>query len=222
MLQEFHDDDGSVHHNEFQGWRRANPSAFFLTFYTKQKANLHGANCQHLGSYSWRALKDGRNSLTRERKVYSDSERRLAKWAARESVDVHVCRHCLRDGLVNGTYIEATSSPETAKVLKALEGAVQEYSALSRGRSAALRKAALTAAKGRCECCRVDFSRLLGGRGVAVLEVHHRKQLSHNSTPVVTSLADLAVLCANCHALVHSRRERPMAVGMLRRQLSRR
>lgn len=38
-------------------------------------------------------------------------------------------------------------------------------------------------------------------------EVHHRLPLSISATPVRTQLADLAVLCANCHRSVHASQE---------------
>jgi hypothetical protein len=37
-----------------------------------------------------------------------------------------------------------------------------------------------------------------------IFEVHHRAPLAQASTPVRTTLSDLAVLCANCHRSVHS------------------
>lgn len=37
-----------------------------------------------------------------------------------------------------------------------------------------------------------------------MFEVHHRSPLAQASTPVRTTLGDLAVLCANCHRSVHS------------------
>lgn len=37
-----------------------------------------------------------------------------------------------------------------------------------------------------------------------MFEVHHRAPLAAASTPVRTTLSDLAVLCANCHRSVHS------------------
>jgi len=66
----------------------------------------------------------------------------------------------------------------------------------------------------------MDFSCVLGGIGRAVLEVHHRKQLSSYDVPTVTSIHDLAVVCSNCHALIHSDAKAAFTVEALRALLS--
>jgi hypothetical protein len=38
----------------------------------------------------------------------------------------------------------------------------------------------------------------------SIFEVHHRTPLTLSATPIRTTLADLAVLCANCHRAVHA------------------
>ncbi len=98
----------------------------------------------------------------------------------------------------------------------ALEGLAKEYRAVSRRRSATLREAALNASGGICEACGIDFSSLLGGMGARVLQVHHKNQLAHAEAPIVTKLEDVAVLCANCHSLVHAVLGPPMPVEGLR------
>jgi hypothetical protein len=100
------------------------------------------------------------------------------------------------------------------------EGVKTETVVYSRGRSRALRDRALELAKNICEACQVDFGKLLGGKGVRVLQVHHRKQLGSTDHPRLTRVKDLAVLCANCHALVHTDPKRALAVSVLRRMLS--
>lgn len=73
------------------------------------------------------------------------------------------------------------------------------------GRSRANREAKLHASDGRCECCGLDLRGNFGAQGDRGLEVHHRQALAKRPTDVVrTSLADLAVLCATCHRLVHT------------------
>ena len=59
----------------------------------------------------------------------------------------------------------------------------------------------------------------MGGKGVRVLQVHHRKQLANTDRPRLTHLNDLAVLCANCHTLVHINPKRALAVSALHRML---
>jgi len=85
-----------------------------------------------------------------------------------------------------------------------VEGIARETVVLSRSRSATLRKDALRRSRGVCEACRVDFSAILNGRGLRALQVHHKRQLALQETPEITSLEDLAVVCANCHAIIHT------------------
>ena len=104
--------------------------------------------------------------------------------------------------------------------LEALEGLVHEARVLSRGRNAALRTAALTRSNGTCGACLVVFSNMLGGMGRRVLHVHHREQLSLREVPSVTRLEDLAVVCANCHALIHADPRSALAVEQVREMLA--
>lgn len=85
----------------------------------------------------------------------------------------------------------------------ALEGIKTETRVITRSRDKKIRRQAFENAKGRCCVCCTDFSTLLDGRGIRVLQVHHRQQLAASDTPVLTTLADLAVVCANCHLLLH-------------------
>lgn len=103
----------------------------------------------------------------------------------------------------------------------ALEGMAREFSVLTRTRSAPLRRAALEASHGVCEVCETDYSRVMDGAGIRVLQVHHKRQMSLMSVPAKTSLPDLAVLCANCHVLIHLNPKRAMSVTQLRKKLRR-
>lgn len=53
-----------------------------------------------------------------------------------------------------------------------------------------------------CEVCGFDFERTYGSRGARYAECHHVVPL-HASGETKTRLADLAVLCANCHRMIH-------------------
>lgn len=97
-----------------------------------------------------------------------------------------------------------------------VEGIARESVVLSRTRSAALRREALRLSAGVCEGCGIDFSALLKGRGLRALQVHHKKQLALRETPEATSLADLAVVCANCHAIIHTDPREALPIETLR------
>lgn len=60
-----------------------------------------------------------------------------------------------------------------------------------------------------CEVCEFNFSVFYGAIGQDFCEVHHRSALHEQNGPVKTSLEDLAILCANCHRMIH--RTKPLA-----------
>jgi 5-methylcytosine-specific restriction enzyme A len=55
-----------------------------------------------------------------------------------------------------------------------------------------------------CETCGFNFAQRYGTHGEGFIEVHHVVPL-HEVGESVTSLDDLAVLCANCHRMCHRR-----------------
>ncbi|HEY2412056.1 MAG TPA: hypothetical protein VGI40_07425 [Pirellulaceae bacterium] len=103
--------------------------------------------------------------------------------------------------------------------LSDIEGLRSEVVLLRTKRSQKLRKAALLLARGKCCVCNLNFLQLLKGRGVRVLQVHHRDQLSVRKVPSVTKQSDLAVVCANCHLLLHLDPKKALSVEQLRKML---
>ncbi len=65
------------------------------------------------------------------------------------------------------------------------------------------KKRAVMEATGRLECevCGFDFFETYGERGNGFAECHHKLPLSHGTRS--TYLRDLAVVCANCHRMLH-------------------
>lgn len=123
------------------------------------------------------------------------------------------------DSVLNGLMTAQAQPPELLGIpdldlsVSAPEGAPRLGSHLRRERNRTLieaKKAATLAATGslRCEACRFDFSAVYGAIGEGFCEVHHLAPLSASAAPVKTTLADLAVLCSNCHRIIH--RSNPM------------
>jgi hypothetical protein len=56
-----------------------------------------------------------------------------------------------------------------------------------------------------CENCTFAFEEMYGERGRGVIMVHHVLPLAALLPNAITSLSDLTLLCANCHAIVHWR-----------------
>lgn len=55
----------------------------------------------------------------------------------------------------------------------------------------------------RCEVCSFDFKDFYGKIGEGFCEVHHLQPLSKADGIVETKLSDLAVICSNCHRIIH-------------------
>jgi predicted HNH restriction endonuclease len=96
--------------------------------------------------------------------------------------------------------------------LTAFEGETKIGFVLQRKREAWLRAAKISAAlaasaDGRLCCevpgCGFDFESVYGDIGRDFAEVHHLMPLSDMSSPTVTRLEDLAVVCSNCHRMIH-------------------
>lgn len=70
--------------------------------------------------------------------------------------------------------------------------------------------AAVRAAKNwhgcRCQACEFDFQQAYGDLGSDFIEVHHLKPLGslpRDKTTLLNVVTDFAVLCANCHRMIH-------------------
>lgn len=58
----------------------------------------------------------------------------------------------------------------------------------------------------RCEVCGFDFHKVYGTIGKAFAECHHTLPLSQIKAGAKTKLSDLAIVCANCHRMLHRAR----------------
>ncbi|WP_175579622.1 HNH endonuclease [Vibrio diazotrophicus] len=54
-----------------------------------------------------------------------------------------------------------------------------------------------------CEVCGFDFERVYGELGSYFCEVHHLTKLADAEKQIETSLSDLAIVCSNCHRVIH-------------------
>lgn len=59
----------------------------------------------------------------------------------------------------------------------------------------------------QCEACSFDFVAVYGPAGEGIIDVHHTKPVHTLKPGEKTKLSELALLCANCHRIVHSKRK---------------
>lgn len=80
--------------------------------------------------------------------------------------------------------------------------------------SLAKEQALLRFGKLECEACGFDFEKVYGEVGRGFMEAHHLRPLGDLSKATESRLRDIALVCANCHAMLH--RHRPwLARGTL-------
>lgn len=114
------------------------------------------------------------------------------------------------------TQVEAASAPlESAELLpemelelSALEGRQKLVAHLRRERDPKIiraKKQQVLRNTGRlqCDACAFDFKEKYGELGSEFCEVHHLVLLSESDQAVETKLSDLAILCSNCHRMIH-------------------
>ena len=95
--------------------------------------------------------------------------------------------------------------------LRAIEGAQRIAIVRHRRREQKLRAAKLREGLRRgqgCLCCEVpgcnfNFHEVYGKIGSNYAQIHHLKPLADRTAPSETKLSDLAIVCANCHAMIH-------------------
>ena len=74
----------------------------------------------------------------------------------------------------------------------------------------------------KCMACGFDFLEFYGERGRDYIEVHHVVPLSTLDEAVdVNPHTDLIVVCANCHRMIHRKRNEPLTLEQLKALINR-
>ena len=132
--------------------------------------------------------------------------------------------HCMIADLSKGTKITVA---EAQRDIEAQE-AEERYEEGGRSlvlvnhyeRKSALRAEAINIHGTRCQGCGLSFEEVYGDHGAGYIEVHHlRPVASYTGSVKVDPRADMAVLCPNCHRMVHHKQESPLSLDELRRIL---
>lgn len=69
-----------------------------------------------------------------------------------------------------------------------------------------------------CEVCNFNFEDFYGEIGQDFIECHHKKPISELKLEDETTLDDLAVVCSNCHRMLHRKKEL-LSIEELRKML---
>jgi hypothetical protein len=231
-LIEFHDQTDIAAHDLFQKWRRENwDNGYFINCKSGSHLILHRVHCQHPGDGEWSSSEAG-HSLTTFKKVCSTNVRELCQWAEKASkANLEFCKDCRPEPGDAETYLVGTHLdklpeplPDVEQMLiSGLEGSKKFVAHLRRERKPGIveaKKKQVLKDTGRlkCEVCGFDFREKYGKLGEAFSEAHHKTPLSAVKTEVETTLDDLAILCSNCHRMIH--RTNPMeSIAQFRKRL---
>lgn len=117
--------------------------------------------------------------------------------------------------------LEATvqKSQRAKQRIEAKEGQLIVAEIAFRSRNAALIEAKKTNSDYRCEVCGFKFADKYGRLGESYIIAHHLVPLASRKAMSKTTLDDIALLCANCHSMVHTTQP-PLTLEQLRKSLS--
>ena len=112
-----------------------------------------------------------------------------------------------------------TEQADEERVVLGLEGKSRAIVSRVRERSPRLRAAALEIHGYLCQACGFDFEGTYGTWGRGFIEVHHVQELG--AAPPegvkVDPATDLAVVCSNCHRMIHRKAKQALTLAELRR-----
>ncbi|MEH2921131.1 HNH endonuclease [Samsonia erythrinae] len=103
---------------------------------------------------------------------------------------------------------ENIHTPDIDQEIMGIEGNPRFISHIRRERDSKIVKAKkriVLEEKGhlRCEVCNFDFFEFYGEDGYGFCEVHHLIPLHKSDGATITKLSDLAIVCSNCHRIIH-------------------
>lgn len=95
-----------------------------------------------------------------------------------------------------------------------LSDRTHRYRERNSGAAVKIKKKALELKSLKCKGCYIDYYHKHGELGISLMECHHLIPISSASHTGTTKSTDLVLLCANCHRLIHSRKE-PLTIDEL-------
>lgn len=125
----------------------------------------------------------------------------------------------LKSFIFNDLIAEDTASSDSDSTRT--EGGIKVRISKSIERSPKLRQQALDIHGYKCQVCNFDFELTYGKWGKDFAEVHHIKPLSElkGETQRTNPKSDLAVLCANCHRMIHRKKGITLSLEELKNKI---
>jgi len=94
---------------------------------------------------------------------------------------------------------EEAEAPEGRVLFRVHRTRERNPALVKKRKQAALKKSGFL----RCEVCGFDFQKVYGDLGKSFIECHHTVPVSELKPGARTRLKDLALVCANCHRMLH-------------------
>lgn len=118
---------------------------------------------------------------------------------------------------LNETIMEDISSENATEFTILKEGEQREVFTTRYERKPQLRSRAIQIHGTTCMACGFNFEEFYGSRGKDYIEVHHVKPLSQNDESIdINPESDLIVVCANCHRIIHRKRNNILSLDELK------
>ena len=133
------------------------------------------------------------------------------------SIQSTVCRLQQTDIIKVENLIRRTL--KIVKLNEAMEGEIFQKEAEFRARNRALIESKKAISDYKCEVCDFDFFVTYGEIGKEYIIAHHLAPIGKRKKSTKTTLDDIALVCANCHAMIH-KTDPPININDLRKMFN--
>ncbi|MFH4371218.1 HNH endonuclease [Vibrio alginolyticus] len=133
-----------------------------------------------------------------------------------------ILQHLSEDGLrmVSPKYGTGESSEQSHMFESLHEGDLNKKYVTTYERNPKLRRQAIAIHGTSCAACGFDYGKVYGSVGEGYIHIHHKVPVSQFGTSkLVDPEKDLVPLCANCHAIVHRKKDHTLSVEELKQLL---
>lgn len=137
----------------------------------------------------------------------------LAQWGHKTDDDLRLAVEAILQGAASD------QDDEEEEAVRRTEGGVKVYTAKRYERISKYRDEAIAHHGKACMACKFNFAQSYGTLGDGYIEVHHAIPLSEKRKRTTDPKRDLIVLCANCHRMVHRKRNVCLTLDELRSKL---
>jgi hypothetical protein len=181
------------------------------------------------GRAGWRA-KGSQTATQRPPRPLTSQEQELMQiWSSRSDDDLWKSARRFADQTVGSVEhfilsdLAAELDPEKSGIIKKTEGGRKVIVSVRVERDPSLRAAAIRAHGTTCTVCGFSFRAMYGEWGEGFAVVHHLVPFGHGEASIgerdTNPATDLVVLCANCHCMVHRKKELVLTVNELKAKL---